>query len=240
MLEEHRIQEGCVKFGTTEDQEACSLYQDKSGCLSYNTSFIGIPLKSVNVNVTDPRTIVINALLQLDNLQSNILAAQLQMILGSWPGYSDDIVQSISLSVELLMQTVSSMQTVVEIGKEQQDLDKKKLVDEILMAVFLVVPFLGEIDIISDAFADLARIMTLVGDVSVAGYTVYAIADHPDEVLPIIFETLLLAGQRTPDEFGTMAASRRKITDKTISSLGSVFEHQNTVIHNMVQDCVRD
>ncbi|RLL93056.1 hypothetical protein CFD26_100639 [Aspergillus turcosus] len=239
MLEENGIQESWVKFGTTEDRETCSPYQDKIGCLSYDSTFIGIPLKSDNVDVTDPGTIITNALPQLDNLQSNILAAQLQTIVGAWPGYSDEIVQSISLSVELLMQAVSSMQTVMEIGKEQQDLDKKKLVDEILMAVFLVVPFLGEIDIIGDAFAGLARLMTLIGDVSVAGYTVYSIADNPDEALPIIFETLLLAGRRTPDEFGTMAASRRKITDETISSLGSVFEHQNTVIHNMVQDCVR-
>ncbi|GIK06157.1 hypothetical protein Aspvir_001800 [Aspergillus viridinutans] len=131
------------------------------------------------------------------------------------------------------------MQTVIEIGNEQKNLDKKKLVNEILMAVFLVVLFLREVNVIADAFADLACILTVVSDVATAGYTIYAMADDPKEAIPILFKTLLFAGQQTPDEFGTMAAARHKITDETISSLGPVFEQESTVIKNMIQDCVK-
>ncbi|PWY88966.1 hypothetical protein BO70DRAFT_393486 [Aspergillus heteromorphus CBS 117.55] len=241
MLEEdYGIEESWVAFGEKELDLRCTADEDKDGCQSLISTSIGIPVKSDDVSITDPRTIIADALPYLDGLQGNILEAQVQILVGSWPGYSDDIVQTISLAVELLLQSVTSMQEVVKIGDEEEEIKKKELMEEILMAVFLIVPFLGEIDAISDTFAGLARILTLIGDVSTAAYTVYSIVEDPESAVALIFETLLLSGERTPDEFDDMATARRKLTDDEITSLGSVFKKTNTDIENLVEDCIRD
>ncbi|OJJ67761.1 hypothetical protein ASPBRDRAFT_661128 [Aspergillus brasiliensis CBS 101740] len=199
---------------------------------SYN-----IPQKADYVNITNPRVVVEKALPNLDNLQANILAVQMQMLLGSWPGFTDDIVQSISVAVELLLQVVSSMQEVVAIGKAEEAWKKKEMIEDIISAIFLVVPFIGEADAISDVFLDVSRVATVVGDTAIVADSIYDIVSDPDNRVSTILSTLLLVGQRSVEEYGTMAAARRDISDETIESLGPVFKEKNTQVENLVKDC---
>ncbi|PYH90291.1 hypothetical protein BO71DRAFT_487248 [Aspergillus ellipticus CBS 707.79] len=240
LADEYGIEESWVRFGTSELDERCTPEMYKNGCLSLDATSIGVPLKADDVVITDPRDIIADALPNLENLKEGILAAQIDMmLLGSWPGYSDDIIQTYSLAVTLLMQAVSSMQEVVQIGEVEEEAKKKELIEDILMAVLLVVPFLGDVDAISDTFTGLARIITLVGDVSTAAYTVYSIVEDPDDAIATIFETLLLGGLRTPEEYESMTAARREMSGDAITALGSVFKEKNTQIEDMLMSCIK-
>ncbi|CAK48462.1 hypothetical protein M747DRAFT_322972 [Aspergillus niger ATCC 13496] len=238
LLEDYGIQPDWFKYGVEKDSYLCDGESILApSCHDSVVTYYNIPQKADYVNITDPRVVVEKSLPNLDNLQANILAVQLQILLGSWPGFTDDIVQSISLAVELLLQAVSSMQEVVAIGKAEEAWKKKEMIEDIISAIFLVIPFIGEADAISDVFLDVSRVATVVGDTAIVADSIYEIVEDPDNRVATILSTLLLVGQRSAEEYGTMAAARRDIPDETIESLGPVFKEKNTQVENLVKDC---
>ena len=238
LLADYGIQPSWIQYGTKVDDFLCTgTSAGAPSCHSSQITWYGIPEKADTVNITDPRIVVEQALPNLEGLQANILAVQMQMLLGAWPGVTDDVVQSVSLAVELLLQAVSSMQEVVTIGKEEEAWERKEMIEEILGAIFLVVPFLGEVDAISDAFVDFSEIATVVGDTTLLGDSIYEIAKDPKNSIMTILTTLLLVGQRSAEEYKTMATARRDIPDETIESFGPVFQEKNTQVENLVKDC---
>ncbi|PWY68530.1 hypothetical protein BO94DRAFT_551031 [Aspergillus sclerotioniger CBS 115572] len=238
LLADYGIQPSWIQYGKKVDDFLCTgTSAGAPSCHSSQITWYGIPEDADNVVITDPRVVVEQALPNLEGLQANILAVQMQMLLGAWPGVTDDVVQSVSLAVELLLQAVSSMQEVVTIGKEEEAWERKEMIEEILGAIFLVVPFLGEVDAISDAFVDFSEIATIVGDTTILGDSIYEIAKDPKNSFMTILTTLLLVGQRPAEEYETMAAARRDISDETIETLGPVFREKNTQVENLVKDC---
>ncbi|RAK76374.1 glycoside hydrolase family 71 protein [Aspergillus fijiensis CBS 313.89] len=238
LLADYGIQPSWVRYdGSHADYNICVGHLNPD-CVAWTDNFYGLPRKAAQVNITDPRTVVAQALPHLDGLRENILAAQLQTLVGAWPGFSDDIVQSVSLAVVLLLQAVSSMQEVVTVGKEEKAWEHREMIEEILGAIFLVVPFLGELDAVSDALADVAEIVAVVGDAAIVADSIYEIVEDPNNDVMTILSTLLLVGQRSADEYASMAAARRDISDETIEAFGPVFQEKNTQVENMVKDCV--
>ncbi|KAL3260420.1 hypothetical protein ABHI18_004576 [Aspergillus niger] len=220
LLEDYGIQPDWFKYGVEKDSYLCDGESILApSCHDSVVTYYNIPQKADYVNITDPRVVVEKALPNLDNLQANILAVQLQILLGSWPGFTDDIVQSISLAVELLLQA------------------KEEMIEEIISAIFLVIPFIGEADAISDVFLDVSRVATVVGDTAIVADSIYEIVEDPDNRVATNLSTLLLVGQRSAEEYETMAAARRDIPDETIESLGPVFKENNTQVENLVKDC---
>jgi glucan 1,3-beta-glucosidase len=98
-----------------------------------------------NINVTNPKDVVTAALPSVANLQSTILARQMDLMMGQWTGPTDDLLQVISMPVFLLVQAVQAMQS----AKEQAEAEKKEedtdLILEILGIVFAFIPFLDDI-----------------------------------------------------------------------------------------------
>ncbi|PYH43499.1 glycoside hydrolase family 71 protein [Aspergillus saccharolyticus JOP 1030-1] len=215
LLADYGIQPDWVRYDGTHDRYNICVGHLNPDCVAWTENFYGVPRKAAQVNITDPRTVVAQALPHLDGLRQNILAAQLQTLVGAWPGFSDDIA-------------VSSMQEVVTIGKEEKAWEHREMIEEILGAIFLVVPFLGELGAVSDTLADVAEIVAVVGDAALIGDSIYEIVEDPDNSVMTILSTLLL----------TMAAARRDISDETIEALGPVFREKNTQVENMVKDCV--
>ncbi len=121
LLSDYGIQPNWIEYGEKVETYACTGLSIKDpSCPSSTSTWYGVPKKADNLVIADPRTVVQQALPNLDRLQANILAVQMQILVRAWPGLTDDVVQSVSLAVELLLQAVSSMQEVVTIGKEEQ------------------------------------------------------------------------------------------------------------------------
>ncbi|PYH29356.1 glycoside hydrolase family 71 protein [Aspergillus neoniger CBS 115656] len=216
LLEDYSIQPDWFKYGTEKDSYLCDGESILApSCHDSVVTYNNIPKKADYVNITDPRVVVEKALPNLDNLQANILAVQLQILLGSWPGFTDDIIQSISFAVELLLQAVSSMQEVVAIGKAEEAWKKKEMIEDIISAIFLAIPFVGEADAISDIFLDVSRVVTVVEDTVIVADSIYEIVEDPDNRVATILTILLLVGQRSAEEYGTMAAARKSLNRRS-------------------------
>ncbi|KAL3259953.1 hypothetical protein ABHI18_004927, partial [Aspergillus niger] len=190
------------------------------------------------ITVTNPKDIMTQALPNIQNLTDTITTAKIEIALGSWMDTDDDIVQSLSLAVFLLSQAVASMQSVVAVAESYEAAQKKKMINEILMGVLLVVPFVGELDAVADVFAGLSRIITLIGDAGAGATTIYAIVEDPKMAPLAILETLLLGGMRDPQEFSTMGAARRGMSKDDIKGLGSEIEALDDQFQSIVAKCL--
>ncbi|KAJ5191293.1 uncharacterized protein N7498_010278 [Penicillium cinerascens] len=147
----------------------------------------GYPMAADNIVVSDPATIIESTYPKIANLKDTIALTRILISTGSWGGSTDDAVLGISTAVFTMVQ-------------------KKELDEEIIMALLLVVPFLGEIDAISESLAGLADIIKMFSDVSLLADSIYEVATASDTKKAImgIFGVLLLGGVRTVEEFQTM------------------------------------
>jgi hypothetical protein len=150
----------------------------------------------------------------------------------------DDLVQSLSMAVFILNQAVASMQTVVEVADSYEAAKKKEIIGEILMGVLLVVPFLGELDAISDVFVGLSRVISLIGDAGLGASTLYAVVEDPKMAPLTILETLLFAGMSSPDKFSSMGKARRGTSRDDIKAFRPEFAALDEKFQNIVAKCV--
>ncbi|GKZ69379.1 hypothetical protein AnigIFM50267_004574 [Aspergillus niger] len=229
-----------IEFGKQEHKEPCTPQMYKNGCAAVDRTYIGFPVKAADsaITVTNPKDIMTQALPNIQNLTDTITTAKIEIALGSWMDTDDDIVQSLSLAVFLLSQAVASMQSVVAVAESYEAAQKKKMINEMLMGVLLVVPFVGELDAVADVFAGLSRIITLIGDAGAGATTVYAIVEDPKMAPLTILETLLLGGMRDPQEFSTMGAARRGMSRDDIKGLGSEIEALDDQFQSIVAKCL--
>jgi hypothetical protein len=220
---DYGIDASWVQLGTSTFDETCTPVMDKIGCDPVHSKYIGFPVKAADsvITVTNPKDIMTQALPNLQNLTATISMAKIELALGSWLSGTDDLVQSISMAVFMLSQAVTNMQEVVEVADSYEATKKKELINNILIGVLLVMPFLGEVDLVADAFVGLSRIITLIGDAAVGATTIYAIVEDPKIAPLMILETLLFSGIRNPDKFSAMGIARRGMSKENIKSLGS-------------------
>ncbi|KAJ6029918.1 carbohydrate-binding module family 24 protein [Penicillium canescens] len=237
---DYGIDASWVQLGTSTFDETCTPVMDKIGCDPVHSKYIGIPVKAADsaITVTNPKDIMTQALPNLQNLTATISVAKIELALGSWLGGTDDLVQSISMAVFMLSQAVTNMQEVVEVADSYEATKKKELINNILMGVLLVVPFLGEVDLVADAFVGLSRIITLIGDAAVGATTIYAIVEDPKMAPLMILETLLFSGMRNPDEFSAMGTARRGMSKENIKSLGSGIAALDNQFQGIVAKCL--
>ncbi|OJK04633.1 carbohydrate-binding module family 24 protein [Aspergillus aculeatus ATCC 16872] len=237
---DYGIDQSWVQFGTQELDEPCTPAMYKTGCAAIHRTYAGFPVKAADsaITVANPKEIMVQALPNVQNLTATISVAKIELALGSWLGTTDDLVQSLSLAVFMLSQAVASMQAVVATADSYEAAKKKEMINEILMGVLLVVPFLGELEAVADVFAGLSRIITMIGDVGIGATTVYAIVDNPKMAPLTILETLLLGGMRDPNEFATMGSVRRAMTKDEIKSLGTEIEALDDQFQSIVAKCL--
>ncbi|CAG8920185.1 unnamed protein product [Penicillium salamii] len=237
---DYGIEESWVSFGEDKLDLTCTPAMDKTGCDMVHRTYTGFPVEAdkSTIKVANPKDIMSKALPNIQNLKASISVAQIQLALGSWVGPTDDVVQSISLAVFMLSQAVSNMQEVVEVADSYEEEKKKDLISKILMGVLLVVPFLGEADLVADAFVGLSRIITIIGDAGVAATTIYAVVEDPKMAPLTILETLLFTGMRNPEEFSAMGTARRAMSKDNLKSLGSGIAALDKQFQDIVAKCV--
>ncbi|OJJ73124.1 hypothetical protein ASPBRDRAFT_173463 [Aspergillus brasiliensis CBS 101740] len=214
------IQKDWVQFGDKDVGSSCAVGSGKT-CQPDEGVLKGYPLPADTITVSNPQTIIEDALPGIQNLTETIILTQILSATGAYAGSMNDVLLTISTVVFTLAQAVANMGVVVEVADSASEEEKKAMIEEIIFGVLMVVPFLGEIRLISDSLEQLADMMSLIGDAGALGSTIYGVATDPDSAILDIFEIALMGGDRTPEEFEEAANARRGLTDDEISSLGS-------------------
>ncbi|KAJ5889283.1 hypothetical protein N7504_010093 [Penicillium tannophilum] len=242
LLSDYGIQQSWVQLTDHVIENHCSslLKPDEEVCHVQKYTWKGYPEAADNIVVSDPATIIQSTLPNIQNLTDTIALTQILISTGAWGGAVDDVILSVSTAVFTMVQAVANMAEIEKIAAEYEEEQEKELVEEIIMALFLVVPFLGEIDVISESLEGLANIIRMVGDASLLTDSIYNIATSPDaqDIIMGIFGTLLLGGVRTAEEFSKMAELRRGLTAEDMSKIGSEWEDADTEMKKLVNACV--
>ncbi|KAJ6124088.1 carbohydrate-binding module family 24 protein [Penicillium samsonianum] len=237
--DKYGIEKDWIDFGETSLDLDCTPAMFKDGCEELHSKYEGFPVKGPDsdITVTNPKDIMTQAMPNIQNLTETISVAKIELALGSWMGSTDDVVQTLSMAVFLLSQAVTNMQAVVDVADDYDAAKKKELINNILMGVLLVIPFLGELDLVADAFTGLARVITMIGDAGIGATTIYSIVEDPKMAPLIILETLMFSGMRDPDSFKSMGTARRDMTKNDVKGLGAEIEALDNQFQGIVSKC---
>ncbi|PYI03726.1 alpha-1,3-glucanase/mutanase [Aspergillus sclerotiicarbonarius CBS 121057] len=230
------IQEDWVQFGDKDVGSSCGVGSG-STCQPDKGVLVGYPLPADTITVTNPQTIIEDALPGIHNLTETILLTQILAATGAYGGSMSDVLLTISTVVFTLAQAVVNMGVVVEVADKASEEEKKAMIEEIIFGVLMIAPFLGELRLISESLEQLADMMSLIGDAGALGSTIYGVATDPDSAILDIFEIALMGGVRTPEEFEEAANARRALTDDEISSLGSDWESWSDDLADVRSPC---
>lgn len=235
------IERDWVVFKESKLDLTCTPPMDKGGCLALHRKYEGFPVKAPDsdIKVANPKDIMTQAMPHIQNLTENMVVAQIELALGSWMGLTDDVVQSFSMAVFLLSQAVINMQNVVDVAEKYEEAKKKEMINDILMGILLVLPFLGELDVISDSLLGMSRIITMIGEAGMGAMTVYSAVEDPTMAPLTILETLLMYGMRNPGDFDQMGTARRGMTEDEIKSIGASFKERNDQFQTIVAKCAK-
>ncbi|KAF7137072.1 hypothetical protein CNMCM5793_006960 [Aspergillus hiratsukae] len=219
------IEQDWVVFGTDAEAPTCLPGDYPDGCWTLQ----GYPMAadSSSYTVANPKDIITSALPNMPTMQSSMLLTQMEMGMGDWGGLGDDVVQAYSTAVFMLAEAIDRMENVISIATDWENEQAKQKILDIVMIVLLVVPFLGELDAISDSLIGLARMLELAGAVGNTGLDLYTVIEDPEMAPMVITQYLFRGGSREPSEFSDMAAARRKMTDDDEEALGAVFRSKS-------------
>ncbi|KAJ5291697.1 hypothetical protein N7478_000948 [Penicillium angulare] len=189
-----------------------------------------------NINPANPKGIVTAALPNMTTLQTTIDSTWMTQMLGQWEGSGVDSVQVFSMPVALIQQAIEPMAQVKIIGEAQREADRKKLIIEILTAVFAIVPFVGGLTADIVGLSELSTIIAIVSEISNSALGIYDIANDPSSALMVIIGSLLglgglggaaSRGERDIEQLGQL---RRGMSTAVVSQLGAVFSSQTNSI----------
>ncbi|RYP67823.1 hypothetical protein DL769_005685 [Monosporascus sp. CRB-8-3] len=109
LLEKFGIPEEWIKFSGTKDYtESCNFEgRDK-------------------IKVPNTKDIAKEGIGSIDELKQTILSVRLEIMLGTWTGAVDDVVQVMSVPVFLLAEAVKGMKAAKEAGEEQEEKEREE------------------------------------------------------------------------------------------------------------------
>jgi glucan 1,3-beta-glucosidase len=181
--------------------------------------------------------VVTAALPNINTLSNTLLARQMDVNLGNWNGPSDDLLQTMSMPVFMIQNAIASMATVKEIGDQEAAEKKRDLILEILGVVFIFIPFLDDLTPELEALDGVFQTVAAAGNVALG---IQSIVSNPASAPMEILGLLGGAGVRTEDEFASMAAARRSLSEDDLESLGSDFEKSDTELQKSIRPSCRN
>jgi hypothetical protein len=194
-----------------------------------------------NIVVPNPKDIVTTAMTNMTQLKTTIWATQMDIMLGTWQGPNNDVVQAVSMPAFLVAQAIDSMQIAKNMGEAQKKEDQTNLIMLVLGIVFAFLPFVGEALEFADGLAMLTRALMLVADAGNVGLGIADVIQHPGDAPVIILSTLLGLGgaNRNPDKFATMAAEKAAMADADMQKVGPVFKARNDKLQSVLKGCAK-
>lgn len=212
--------------------------------------WFGLPQKNDEIEVADPRDIVTEGLVNLEEIQTILRTTMLEIMLGIWDGSVDNVVQVMSVPVFMLAEAVEGMKEAKKLGEEQENWEEeearkkaKDLILTIVGAVLFVVPFVGEVGAVLAGATTLARIALIAGETANLAFGIYGMVDDPDSALMGVLGMMFGLGGvtkvgRTPDGFKDMAAKRAGLrTDGGVSKIGGNFQKRDDMLQEIVKFC---
>ncbi|KAK3361762.1 hypothetical protein B0T24DRAFT_690163 [Lasiosphaeria ovina] len=203
-----------------------------------NRRWYNYPDGKKDLTVANPKDLVTGGLCSLDELLTQLAAASIDLMLGTWRGSYDDVIDVLSLPVSMLQAAVDAMAQVKILGGKEEDIEAKEKRDQILGiigAVLFVVPFLGEAGLAAAGLTNLARIASVAREVANGAFSIYEFVDNKDSIIMALFEMLLGAGglamaARDAAGFASMATKRRFFSADAINKIGGIEKAQSDIL----------
>ena len=233
----YAINSSWVTFGNTGGSQSFGCHKGGS-CVVTDKRYVNIPVSvpSSEITIPNPKDLVTSALPTIGTLQNTILARQMDLNLGQWNGSSDDLLQVLSMPVFMLNQAVNAMAAVKSIGEEAAKQAKIDLILEILGIAFIFLPFLDDI---APELEFLDGVFDTLSQVGNAALTIQGIVADPASAPMDILGLLTGPGVRTEEDFASMAATRRAMTEDEVTAIGEDFEKNDSEFQDIIAPSCR-
>lgn len=201
----------------------------------------GVPKRRPEIEVADPRDTVESGIGSLDTLKERLAVTSAEVVLGSWTGSYDDVIDTMSMPIFMLQQAVESMEQVKEIGEDQEELEDSEKKEQILFVVgtvLMVVPFATEVGLAAAGLTQLARIAAFAGETINTAFGLYEVVDSDGNPLLALMGLLMGAGGlgmagRDAAGFAKMGTKRRFISSDDVAKIGGVVKRQEDILASL-------
>lgn len=235
-----------VTFG---DYSFSQIDEAPHGGRKFHYAFKGFPVENKSMVVPNPKDIITKGLGNIPDLQNDMAATYLDILLGQWiNGSTSDPLQAYSTPVFMLMQGIDSMQQARDLGQKEQKEEaeeQKRKRDFILLIVSVVlmfVPIVGEEIALAAGFASLARAIAMAGEVGNAALGIYDTVKDPKSAVVNILGMLLGVGaivkaSRDAKGLSDVAKIRRGMSGDAIAGLGKIFKDNDDKLQAIAKVC---
>lgn len=189
-------------------------------------------------DVANPKDIVTQALSRSNDLGPQISSVAEQIRLFAYTDNMVDVVDAVSMPVLMFVQAVYSMQQVAETADKIDEEKRKAIILAFIGAILFFIPIVGEVAGTVEGVADLASILSLVGDAGNAALDIYTIVADPQNA-PLAIMGLIFAPAALADVASIVKAAgiRRLLEDTEIAKLGSKISEGMTTIRKINGKC---
>ncbi|CAI4210330.1 unnamed protein product [Parascedosporium putredinis] len=183
----------------------------------------GFPRGKDDVEIPDPKEVMDKARGNLKAVESEFFAMEIDMSLGQWEGSPEDVIQVLSAPVFMLMDALTSIKEVKEMGKEIEEAQEKDLILTILSGVLFLIPFVG----------------AALG--AAAGLSVYEIIDDPSSapfaILGMLLGTGRVGGARAYRDLGKIRKDMKG--NGAAEKMGDTWKKQDPHVQKIVSNSCR-
>lgn len=226
-----------VKFGDTEP-----IKQPDGGRVNDKNR----PMKADNPHIINPKDAIVKSLDGYVTLLGTILSAQWDLATGGWDTADTHPMEAFVLPVSMLTDAVDQMRKIAIIGQEEIDKDTEGFIMDIINAVLMVIPFVGEVTGPLIGLTEMiGRIITLFDLVGQGAVSFYDLAAHPENAAMDFFGLMVGVGTavkgfgREAREMDDLMNKRRLIKDDEIDKMGPTAKKNNELIQSMKNKCYR-
>jgi len=211
-------------------------------CITTHTIIHNYPTKKDNIEIPDPKDVIVEARKNLTNVQNEFDRVTVELTLGVFEGEPEDAVDVLSMPVAMLRDAIDSMVEVKDLAKKVNEENKKNLILKIIEGVLFLIPFVGGlIGGLGRAGAQIARFLTALEAAGNAGVSVYSIVEDP-AMAPVAILGMILGsfGPPTGTLYKKFGQAKRDMTPEMKANMGKNFKEINPKIEGITSKmCTR-
>lgn len=231
-----------VEFGEYVDHYYCA--PGTGACMDTEQVHHGFPRRKDDIEIPNPKEIVDEARGNLDKINSEFFAMEMDISLDQWDGSPEDAVQVLSAPVFMLSDAVASMEEVKEMGEEIEEAQETNLILTILSGVLFLIPFVGPVvGSLGRAGATIARLMSAVEATAAAGLSIYEIVEDPESA-PFAILGMLTGGSGRgiggSRNYRDLFKSRKHMKDSgATEKMGNTWKREDPHIQKLMDNSCR-
>lgn len=185
-------------------------------------------------DIVNPKDTVSKALNSATGILPALWVAEAEIRAFQYNGSGEDVVDAAALPVFMVQEAVEHMRDVVSMGREIEEQEKKLFIATLLMAIFFVIPLLGE-GLGALGMGTLGRVFAALGELGDIGQDIYGIVDDPKSA-PLAIFGLIAGGAGLLDAVSVRKAAeiRRGMSPDDIAKLGSSLKTKMDQVEQVV------